>query len=509
MEELIRQLQSALKGIWKHRWPAVAVMWLVALLGWGKVATLPDDYQTSARIFVDTQSILKPLLSGMTSVPNVEQQVSIMSRTLLSRPNVERVMRMVDLDLNAATPREHQLQLDELMNKIKIGGTGNYDIYTISYNNRNPKLVRDVVQSLLTIFVEGSFKGKKAESQKAVQFIDDQIKVYEDKLLEAENLVKEFKLKNNGLLPRQGVDYSGQLLMSSDALNTARLELLEAEQARNAIHNQISGDEPIIGADLNPASIDSPELDARISALNKNLDALRLQYTELHPDIVAAKRLVAQLEARKVEENKLRSASGDPGRNYSPMLQQLKVAEAEADAKVAAIKARVQEYGARHARLLAQSNAVPEVESQLAQLNRDYQVNKENYEKLIGRREAAKLSGELSSTTDMMTFKIIDPPTVPATPVGPNRPLLYSVVLAGAVLMGMATALMISQIRPTFLSPAELRERTGLAVIGTVSMNWTETESIKRKRGQYWFGASLTCLLLAYGAVLAPALLRR
>ncbi|WP_373986912.1 XrtA system polysaccharide chain length determinant [Duganella sp. BuS-21] len=369
MEELISQLISSLKGIWKYRWYALAVAWLVAAAGWTRVALLPDDYQGKARVFVDTQTILKPLLAGMTSVPNIEQQVSIMSRTLLSRPNVERVLRMVDLDINARTPIEQQKQLEELMSKIRVSGGGD-DIYTITYNNRDRKMVRDVVQSLLTIFLEGSFKGKSGESRKAVQFIDDQIRIYEDKLTTAENSVKEFRLKNNGLLPRQGVDYSSQLMQSSDALNAARLELAEAEQARKAIANQITGDEPILGAELTPAAIDSPELDGRIAALNKNLDALRMQYTELHPDIIAAKRLVAQLEARKIEESKLKQNS-DPGKHYSPMLQQLKVAQTEAEARVAAIGARVEEYTARHQRLLAQANAVPEVETELAQLNRD------------------------------------------------------------------------------------------------------------------------------------------
>jgi polysaccharide chain length determinant protein (PEP-CTERM system associated) len=507
MEELINQLMSGLKGIWKYRWYAISVMWLVATVGWIKVATMPDDYQTTARVFVDTQSILKPLLAGMTSVPNVEQQVSIMSRTLLSRPNVERVMRMVDLDINAKTPRDQERTLDDLMGKIKIGGTGTDDIYTITYSNRNPRLVRDVVQSLLTIFLEGSFKGKNGESRKAVQFIDDQIKAYETKLIAAENSVKEFKRKNTGLLPRQGTDYAGQLEESTDALNAAKLELVEAQQARNAIAAQINGDEPILDTGIGTANVDNPELDGRISALNKNLDMLRMQYTELHPDIIAAKRLVAQLQARKIEEAKLKPSS-DPGKNYSPMLQQLKVAQAAAEAKVASIAARVQEYNARHERLLAQANMVPEVESALAQLNRDYLINKENYEKLVGRREAAKLSGDLSSNTDMMTFKIIDPPTVPLTPVGPNRLLLFSLVLVGALLTGVATALLISQIRPTFLSPSELRDRTGLPVLGTVSMNWTAGEKIKRKRGTYAFGAALSTLFMAYGGVLATTMWR-
>lgn len=507
MEDLISQLLLHVRGIWKYRWYAVGAMWLIAVSGWAVVFTLPNDYQTSARVFVDTQSILKPLLSGMTSVPNVEQQVSIMSRTLLSRPNVERVIRMVDLDVQATTPREHQEQVQQLMSRIKISGTNTHDIYTISYNNQNPKLVRDVVQSLLTIFVEGSFKGKKNDSQQAVQFIDEQIRSVEERLVAAENSVKEFKVRNAGLLPREGSNYSSQLAAAADALSTARLDMAEAEQSRKAILAQINGDPAPPGADKGAVRISNPEIDARIATVNKNLDALRLQYTEQHPDIIASHHLLAQLEARKIEESKLPVRDLDPGRNYSPMLQQLKVALTEADAKLAATRVRFAEYSARQARLQEQSKAVPEIESQLAQLNRDYQINKENYEKLISRRESAKLSGDLSSTTEMMTFKIIDPPTLPLAPAGPNRPLLYSLVFVAALVGGAFTALLISQARPTFASPAAMRELTGLNVLGTVSMNWTPSEQHKRRRGRYVLGASFSSLMLAFGAVLASGLL--
>ena len=507
MEDLISQLLLHLRGIWKYRWYAVSVMWLVAVTGWLTVFTMPNDFQASARVYVDTQSILKPLLSGMTSVPNVEQQVSIMSRTLLSRPNVERVMRMVDLDVKATSARLHEEHVEQLMSNIKIIGTNTHDIYTISYNNRDPKLVRDVVQSLLTIFVEGSFKGKRNDSQQAVQFIDEQIKNYEERLVAAENSVKQFKLRNSGLLPRMGADYAAQLAAASDALSTARLELAEAEQTRNAIRAQITGEAPPRGRGKRAVRINNPELDARIATVNKSLDAMLLQYTEQHPDIIGARRLIAQLEQRKIDESKHPVHDGDPGRNYSPMLQQLKVTLAEADAKVAASRVRALEYSSRHARLQEQSKAVPEIESQLAQLNRDYEINKDNYEKLISKREAAKLSGELSSTTEMMTFKIIDPPTMPIAPAGPNRPLLYTLVLLAALASGAAAALMISQARPTFASLGVMREITGLNVLGTVSMNWTAAEQLKRRQGQYLLGLSVGMLMLVYSAVLASGLL--
>ncbi|CUI02754.1 Lipopolysaccharide biosynthesis chain length determinant protein [Janthinobacterium sp. CG23_2] len=503
MEDFISQMLLHARGIWKYRWLAVGLMWVVACAGWLVVLRLPNNYQSSARVFVDTQSILKPLMAGMTSIPNVQQQVSIMSRTLLSRPNLERVLRMVDLDVNATTPRQRESQIDELAARLKITDTSTNDIYSITYAGDNPKHVHDVVQALLTIFLEGSFKGKKGDSQQAIRFIDEQIKNYERRLVAAENTVKEFKLRNSALLPRQGVDYGAQLAIASDALSTARIDLLEAEQARLAIQARINGDPQPAGSGSRARTIVNPDIDARIAAINKNLDTLRLQYTDLHPDVIAARRLLAQLEARKIEESKHAERDGDPGRYYSPMLQQLKVALTEADAKVAAMRVRVHEYTVRQERLQEQSNAVPEVESQLAQLNRDYDINKDNYEKLIARRESAKLSGDLSSSTEMMTFRIIDPPIMPVAPSGPNRRLFYSGVLAIALCAGLGAAVLVSQVRPTFVSPSALREITGLNVIGTVSMSWTDTERRKLRRGQYLLGLAFGALLGAYGAVMA------
>ena len=504
MEELTTQLLVYLKGIWKYRWIAVAAAWIVAIAGWVIVYKLPDDYQASARIYVDTQNVLKPLMAGMTISPDLQQQVSIMSRTLISRPNVERVVRMVDLDIKAQDIKDQEKLVKGLMDNIKLGTTGRDNLFTIHYNNQNPRLAKDVVQSLLTIFVEGGLGDKKQDSSSAIRFIDEQIQSYEEKLTVGENNLKAFKQKNIGMMPQQGSDYYAQLSLAVEDLNKTRLELREAEQARDAIKRQITGDEPVLMVDQSDSasSIVNVELDSRIEILNKNLDTLRLNFTELHPDIISAKRLIAQLEERKKEEAKLTKHSADPGKNYSPMLQQLNVALAEAEADVASMRARVEEYTSRYDRLKSLSNAVPQVEAELAQLNRDYQVNKSNYEKLLERRESAKISGELGSATDLMSFRIIDPPTVSDVPVGPDRSKLFSIIFLGSLLVGIGIAFVISQIRPTFHSQASLREITGRPILGSIPMIWTDQEKIKRKKRLYAFGLSLLSLLGLYGALM-------
>jgi polysaccharide chain length determinant protein (PEP-CTERM system associated) len=507
MAELTALILNFLKAIGKYRWHAVVITWIVALCGWAVVLKLPNQYEASARVYVDTQSILKPLLSGMTMLPNLDQQVMFMRRTLISRPNVERVMRMVDLDVQASTPKEHEAMVEKLMSKIKIAGTERDDIYTISYTAPTAQQGKEVVQAFLAIFVEGSFGSKKQDSEKAVQFIDDQIRSYEEKLAAAENSLKEFKIRNMGMLPSEGADFNSRVNSTTEALNQARLELAEAEQSRNAIRRQISGAPAAPGERAAPLPVD-PELEARIATTTKNLDALRLQYTEQHPDIIANRRLLEQLQARKAEESKRPRQPLDPGAGYSPMLQQLQVQLSESEARVAALQARVSEYSSRLARLRTQSASVPEIEAQLVQLNRDYQVNRENYQKLVERRESAKLSGDLTSATDMLSFRVVDPPTAPSLPSGPNRMMLFSAVFVGALFAGLAGAFLMSQLRPTFLSQASLREATEIPILGSISMNWTPEQTVRRKRRLVALAASVLVLFGTYGAGVAAILVR-
>ncbi|MET0982161.1 MAG: XrtA system polysaccharide chain length determinant [Telluria sp.] len=502
MAEITALILNFLKAIGKYRWHAVAIAWLVALVGWAVVLKMPNQYESSARVYVDTQSILKPLLAGMTTLPNVQQQVAFMRQTLISRPNVEKVMRDTDLDVKAQTSDEKERMIDELMSKITMAGTNRDDIYTISYTSTDPKLAKDVVQSLLTIFMEGSFGGKKQESDKAIVFIDDQIRSYEEKLAEAENRLKEFKIKNMGLLPNGG-DFGSKVASANDALSQARLELAEAEQSSNAIRRRMASGGAVVPNGSAPID---PELESRITAAQKNLDTLRLQYTEQHPDIISTERLLAQLQAQKKEAAK--KPRTETAVAASPMMQQLTVSLSDAESRVAALRARVNEYANRVATLRGQSTTAPEVEAQLVQLNRDYEVNRDNYQKLVERREQARLSGDLTSATNMMTFRVIEPPLVPAKPSGPHRLALFSAVFGAALLAGLVGAFLMAQVRPTFLSHAALRETTGVPVLGSINMHWTGSQKVMRKRRLLGLGAAMLVLFGAYGVGVAAMLAR-
>ncbi|GAO26518.1 polysaccharide chain length determinant protein [Alicycliphilus sp. B1] len=239
MDELLGQITTAARGMWIYRRVAMLTTWLVGAIGVGVVLLMPDYYQASARVFVDTQSILRPLMTGIAVQPNIEQQVSMLSRTLINRPTVERLVRIADLDLGSQSKASTDAVVDSVTKSISIQSTGRDNLYTLSYRNPSPEKAQRVVQALLTIFVESSLGAARQDSDSARRFLDEQIKSYEAKLTEAEGRLKAFKLRNIEMQSQSGLDSAGRAAEIDNQLSQARLDLREAESARVAAGRQL------------------------------------------------------------------------------------------------------------------------------------------------------------------------------------------------------------------------------------------------------------------------------
>jgi polysaccharide chain length determinant protein (PEP-CTERM system associated) len=505
MEEIIRQVLTILRSMWQYRWPALVASWVVAIAGVAVVFKIPDQYEASARIYVDTQSILKPLMSGLTVQPNVEQQVSMLSRTLISRPNIEKLVRMADLDLKADTKAEQDALVERLTKEIQIRNTGRDNLYSLAFRDNDQEKAKRVIQSMVSIFVESSLGATRKDTDSAKTFLNDQIKQYEAKLDEAEARVKEFKIRNIDMQTAEGKDATTRVSEAANQLQQARLALREAEDARNAVKAQLEAEKkgggsgsvaPNAPADMMPVS--TPEIDSRIDAQKRNLDALLQRYTEQHPEVILTRRQIKDLEEQKAKEiAELRqaaasapaaTASGDGG---NIVIQELGRMLAASEVQVASLKARVGEYTARFAEAREGLKTAPQLEAEAAQLNRDYDIIRKNYNDLVSRRQAAIMSGELEVASGVADFRLIDPPRVTPQPVAPNRVILLLLALAAAVAAGVALAFAASQLRPVFSDGNELRVKTGMPLLGVVSLVMTDVDRRRERRGTIrFFGAT-------------------
>ncbi len=495
--------------MWKHRWLGLIVAWVVGAIGAVVVFRIPDKYEASARIYVDTQSILKPLMAGLAIEPNLDQQIMILSRTLISRPNVEKLIRMADLDLSIKSKQAQDALVDSLMKSLTIKSTSRDNLYTLAYDDKNPERAKRVVQSLASIFVESSLGDKRKDTDTAKKFIDEQILVYQKKLEEGENRLKEFKLKNLEVQSSDGKDYFGRIGELSSVLERSKLELREAENSRDALKRQLVGEEPILIPDMpeSTAGISLPEIDVRLDAVKKNLDTLLQRFTDQHPDVVGARRLIKELEQQKREEIAARKkmALSNPASpvNNNPVTQQLKISLAENEATVASLRVRVAEYQSRYNQMKESVRLIPQIEAQYTQLNRDYEIDKKNYESLVARRESATMSSEMDASSGGVEFRLIDPPRVSPQPVSPNRLMLLPITLVLALAAGLSVPFAASQFRPVFFDARALRESTGLPLLGTVSKRVVEAAKVKENRDLKRFIAAFALLVGVYGAGIA------
>jgi polysaccharide chain length determinant protein (PEP-CTERM system associated) len=513
MEELLGQLTTILRRMWKFRWPGLLAAWIVGIVGAIVVFKVPDQFEANARIFVDTQSILKPLMSGLTVQPNVEQQVGMLSRTLISRPNVEKLVRMADLDLKNTTKAQQEALIESLMKTLEIRSTNRDNLYSLTYRDSDREKAKRVIQSLVSIFVESSLAGSRKDSDSAKVFLNEQIKNYEAKLEEAETRLKEFRMRNIELQTADGRDSAARLGEISRQLEQARLELREAENARDAAKQQLAaekqGSSSVTQSLMQESSfaVSTPEIDGRIDAQKRNLDALLQRYTEQHPDIVSVRRLIKDLEEQKkkevAEQRKLMLASPSTapsaGAQAGLAYQEMNRLVASSEVQVAALRARVAEFSNRYAQAKAMLKTSPQIEAEAAQLNRDYTIIKKNYEDLVARRQAAVMSGDLDVASGVADFRLIDPPRVSPKPVSPNRFLLYPAALVAALAAGIFVAFAASQLRPVYDAAFELRAKTGLPVLGVVSMVMSEVDSRKVRMDAWRFIAGTGTLVGLYG----------
>ncbi len=508
MQDILDQLLTYAKGIWIRKWIVILVAWLVCIVGWPVVMKLPDTYESTAQVYVDTDSLLKPLLKGIALETNPAQQIALMVKTLLSRPNLEKIARLTDLDLTAQTPEQFDELLEELKEEIIIKSTGTRkrnqkNLFTISYESYDPLLAKNVVQSTLSTLVENTLGDKREDSDSANEFLDRQIEEYEQRLVESENQLKEFKRRNIGLMPGAQGDYYSRLERTKLALRDVELQLKESDIRHQSLNNQLK-EERHTANSLNQTGANiQTSYDSRIEQMETSLDQLKLKYTDRHPDIRETARVLDDLvEKRQQEIEQITKEIKETGGNKTEVYQELKFATAEAEAVMRTLRVRAANHKARLAELEQKIHTIPEVEAELTALNRDYEITQDKYNELLDRRESIQLSQNAEVSADSFQFRVVEPPRVPTKATGPKRILIHSAVLSAGLCIGLGIAFLLSQMRPVFFSSKQLNQITGLTVLGSVS-KLHSTDIIRRtRRNGFLFIFCGISLIGLYGVIL-------
>lgn len=512
MRDVVMLLLRYARGTWRFRWWMLGIAWAISVVGWSIVAKLPDQYEASARVYVDTTSVLQPLLAGIAiNTGDTQQKIFLMTRTLLSRPNLEKVMRMTDLDLQATTDAEKDEIIDGLKKGIRFTGTSRENLYTISYEDDSPDLAKLVVKSLLTIFMESNLGEVRRDQDSAAQFLEQQKAEYERRMRELENELTRFKQRNLSFLPEGSGGYYDRIREHKTQIEAVKLELKILEERLETTRRQVEGEEPSFGlgpAPLQETLANTSDIDTRIRALELRLDELLIRYTDRHPDVVQSRSSLADLKRQRqqiIAEAQRNAPQGGNSYNIdkNPIYQQMRISMAQLESDVAAKKRLLAEYQDQLAQLDGSIDKVLALESEKRDLQSDYEIVKKNHAVLESRLESARLGRKADSSSDNVRFRVVDPPRAPAVPSGPNRVLYSALVLLAGLAVGFGVAFLMSQFRPTFDERQMMSDSLGLPVLGSVNMVWTSDQIRARKVRNVSFVLTLSGLLLTFGVVLA------
>lgn len=514
MQQQMENLLSELTGLWRFRWVGLALAWTIALVGWTAIATLPNTYEAKARVYVDATSVLKPLLQGLAVETNVDAQLNYVRQALLSRPQLEKVAAKTDLGNRAKTPDERGELIDTFFKNITIEASGDSrfqdKLFTITYRDHDPRLAYAVVNTLLNAFVEDSLGAGRQSTATAQKFLREQIAEYEHRLGEAETRLADFKRKNLGLMPGEQGDYFSRVQQEAEAIKKAQAALTVLESRRGTLSGQLRGESPFApgaaGAAGGASAGTGTDTGIQLKQVRARLAELMLKYTDKHPEVVELRETVAQLEERQREEVAAlqrgdATAAAVAGLSANPVYQSIQMQLNQVNVEISALRGEVADRQRRVTELQRMQNLAPEVEAELARLNRDYGVTKSQYESMVERLEKARVS-EQASETGTIKFEVIDPPVMPTAPVAPKRALLASAVLVVALLAGLAIAWLLHMLKPVVTSARKLSKATGIPVLGVVSRAWQADGRERERRQLLWFSTAAGALVVGFGIAL-------
>lgn len=501
MGSIYDELRAALHAVWMRRWIALAVAWGLCLAGWFVVSQMPNKFESRARVFVQFRNILPT--QGVETQVEQAKDLDRVRQTLTSTVNLVKVVKGTDLARTVSNDRETIERATGLQQAIKLTAAQD-NLFEITVTAPSGKLAQQIAKKLIDIFVEDNLANDRDTTSQSLKFLDEQLEERQRALQEAENKKADFQAKYLGSLPGTG-SLADRLSAAQNQLAQVNSDLSMAQSGLNTVNAQLAGTPASIaggggGAVAGPAR-------ARLALIQGQIaDARGRGWTDNHPDMIALRSQLAQAQA--AARNEPVYGGGAAGAN-NPTYLALQASKADKITQVAGLTNRKQSLEADLARIQSAMNDNPAVAAEQSQIDREYQVLKDQYSKLLADREQVRIKSSVQNETDAMKFSVIDPPTQPRAPTAPNRLLLLTGVLIAGLGAGVVAAFAFGKLKTTYSTATKLERASGMPVIGSIGEVLTQAQISMRRKRLTLFAGGVAALGVAWVALVGVEFLQR
>ena len=483
---------------WHRKFLALGIAFLLCFSGWTFVYFMPNIYEARARIYVDTENFLQPLLKGITVDLDHKTKIELIFKNLLSRTRLEKIARAADLDLNVKNDEEFDNMILELGSKIRtIKLDNSHNLYRLVYKNKDPIVAQKVLEESINAFIEELLGDSRLERKDAKDFLDKQIKDYEQRLIKDETNLALFKKEHVGFLPNDSGNYYKQLVTQRKLLEENLLKLKESQSEYKTSKIRLSQAKKEISEQKNTTKTIS-KYDQRIEILEQKLDEMELLYTEQYPELIKLKTTLAGLYNHRNLETIKNNQPKSIDYSKNTYISELKLEISTTAAKIAALKVRTNNYELKIIELEELIAKVPEVEAKLAALSRGYEITKTKYEQLLLRSETANIGSNAQLKGDAIKFEIIDNAKTLPHPVAPNKSILILGVLASSLVFACAFVILLNEINPKIYIASQLKKDNNFQILGSISQISLPWQNLKRKLETIVFVTLFILLIVFY-----------
>jgi polysaccharide chain length determinant protein (PEP-CTERM system associated) len=466
----------------------VAVAALVVGLGW------PKKYYADTTILVSEDNIIRQLMEGRAVATGVHDRAGIAREVIFSRRAMNEILQLGGWLDDDPSPAERALRAEQIESRTLIGSPRE-NLISIQYWDTDPQRAYQVTQRFAEMFMTESLEAKRREGREAHDFIAEQVRQYQAKLVGAEDSLKAFRDANEDARPGSATDVSVRIGELRRQVESGRMELMDLRSREQALLQQLGSESSSIGVASRASGIR-----LRVAELQEELDRLLLDYTDAHPDVVRLRHQIADLRAG-LDSNSGRSNRVDPDLiTANPLHIELRTRLADTRRAIAGLGSRLQATQALLDEELVRGHRVADSESDLAELTRDYEVNRDIYQDLLRRREHAKLSMSLDEEGRGLTFRVHEPAAVPARPSGVRFAHFAAGGLLAAAPMPLGLLFLLVRFDPRLRSPAELERQTGLPVVVSVPTYDNQSDRARWKAQAFAAAALVTVTLAGYAA---------
>ncbi len=484
LEQLLRLLS---KEILRHKLKIAIAFAIISTTVVTVGLYWPKKYMSYSTVLAMEENIISPLMEGRATTTSVRDYSEIAREIIFSRKIMTEVLESAGVITEKTPPIERERIFEETQKRTEVSRAGN-NIIRIEHRNPDPKIAYEVTKGFAELFIDESTAARRKESEEAFKFINNQVKEYHKKLTDAEEKLKDFRSSNVDASPGNEAEVNERISSLRRRIEQAQLELGEAKIRRTSLENQLSGE-----AEITLALSREGQYRNRIAELQTELDGLRLNYHDTYPDIVRIKHQIEDLktaiEQEKQRREKLKGNFRDNNKTFvdegvslSPLYQQLRSELSQSKTQIATLESRIRENHKLLKDEIERARQIHDVEAGLAELTRDYNVNREIYQDLLRRKENAYVSMKIGMEQQGPGMKIQEPARLPLRPSG----LRFLHFMIGSIVLGIGIPIgviyLMITLDPRIRNEAVITEKFNLSLLAHVPAIMTNHEKVQDKR---------------------------